>query len=134
MYLRICLLLFINLLASTASAQPSERARSADNVARVALGLVSLELRPVGRDVLPSKVGAGIVVRITGESNSVQSWGISNEAGIVIMPLPPGDYCYALYTRAGIPLQLERRGFSPCLTVVETQVTQVGLEYRTLGP
>jgi len=76
-----------------------------------------------------SHMSPGIIVRISSQDNNVQSFGFSNEAGVLIMPLPPGNYCYDAYSQNGATLQLRRQGDSRCFVMKKDGVTEVGIEY-----
>jgi hypothetical protein len=68
-----------------------------------------------------------VVVRVTNKANDVQSFGISNEAGVLGMPLPPGQYCYDAFSRNGSSFQMNRSPSDRCFTVRADQTEEVGV-------
>jgi hypothetical protein len=71
-----------------------------------------------------------IVVRVTSQANKVQSFGISNEAGTLVAPLPPGEYCYDAFSKTGHHLRMNRPPSERCFSVKEGQVVEVGVGFR----
>ncbi len=70
----------------------------------------------------------GIVVRVIGQSGTVQSFGISNEAGVVVMPLPPGRYCHDAFSMSGTPLESAQEDAARCFEVKRDTVVTIGVE------
>jgi hypothetical protein len=68
-----------------------------------------------------------VVVRVTSKANDVQSFGISNEASVLGMPLPPGRYCYDAFTRSGNSFQMNRPPTERCFAVQAGQTEGVGV-------
>jgi hypothetical protein len=68
-----------------------------------------------------------VVVRVTKKTNDVQSFGISNEAGVLGMPLPPGEYCYDAFSRTGNSLQMNRLPSERCFALKAGQTEEVGV-------
>lgn len=68
-----------------------------------------------------------IVVRASNKAGKIQSFGLSNEAGVLGMPLPPGEYCYDAFSQAGHHLEMNRPESERCFEVKQDQVTEVGV-------
>jgi hypothetical protein len=68
-----------------------------------------------------------VVVRVTNKANNMQSFGISNEAGVLGMPLPPGQYCYDAFSRTGNSFQMNRPPSERCFAVKTGQTEEVGV-------
>jgi hypothetical protein len=77
-----------------------------------------------------SHLKSGIVVRLTSRSTKVQSYALSNADGIVVVPLPPGDYCYDAFSQSGQSLQMKRAAQDRCFSVREGRVSEVGVEFK----
>jgi hypothetical protein len=71
-----------------------------------------------------------IVVRVIGQSNQVQSFGLSNDAGYIGMPLPPGDYCYDAFSKTGQHLRMNRQPSERCFSVKEGEFLEVGVGFK----
>jgi hypothetical protein len=71
-----------------------------------------------------------MVVRVIRQTDRVQSFGISNEAGVLDMPLPPGKYCYDAFSQAGRHLYMRRPPLERCFSVKKDQVVEVGVEFK----
>lgn len=89
------------------------------------LGLVQFSSATVF-DGKTSHTVPGIVLVVKGKNNGVQSFGITNEAGVLAMPLPPGDYSLAAYTEKGKYVKIERPEL--IFHVSKNQLTEVGIE------
>jgi hypothetical protein len=74
------------------------------------------------------------VIRISGQQNRVQSYGVSNEAGLIIMPLPPGKYCYDAFSAKGEYLPMRRKGSERCFTVENDDARTIGIEILSQLP
>jgi hypothetical protein len=121
---KLSLLLFIVFLSSSASSQ-EKRPGSSQNLA---LGMVNIQTVAVGGG--ESHLKSGVVVRLTSRVTKVQSYALSNAAGIVVVPLPPGSYCYDAFSQAGQPLQMKRPSRERCFSVKKGQVAEVGVEFN----
>jgi hypothetical protein len=64
----------------------------------------------------------GVVVRVTNRSENVQSFGVSNEAGILVMPLPVGRHCYDAFSEKGVALSMRRVSKDRCFSIENTLV------------
>lgn len=77
-----------------------------------------------------STLAPGIVVRITGQKNKVQSYAVSNEAGLIYyMPLPPGRYCYEAFTKTGKSLRMVRKPPKRCFSLGKDSEVNIGVEF-----
>jgi hypothetical protein len=70
-----------------------------------------------------------IIVRIIGQKNHVLSYGMTDEGGTVAMPLPPGRYCYELFSYKGKALETRRKGESRCFDIEKDIIKTVYIEY-----
>jgi hypothetical protein len=70
-----------------------------------------------------------IVVRMTNRSNKIDSFGVSNEAGVLIAPLPPGRYCYEAFDATGHHLKMKRPAAERCFEVEGGKDVEVGVEF-----
>jgi hypothetical protein len=68
-----------------------------------------------------------VVVRAIHKTDKIESFGLSNEAGVLGMPLPPGEYCYDAFSKTGHHLDMNRPESERCFNVEENQVTEVGV-------
>ncbi len=110
----------VTLLASQKGAEPTRD---------LALGMVQFETVVVA-DGGGGHHRSGVVVQTTERKNKTQSFGISNEAGVVVMPLPQGEYCYDAFSRSGQHLELERPASERCFSVKKGQNVEVGVGFR----
>lgn len=122
-----CLLSTIILL-SVSSALALDKDRPAPESIR--LGYANLAV--VSIDVAEKRVMApGVVVRVRGQKSSVESYGVSNEGGMILMPLPPGQYCYDAFTYDGNSLELLRKGSGRCFSIERNSEETIGVEFRS---
>jgi hypothetical protein len=105
------------------SAEPT-----ADGPGDIKLGLVQFETLTVTDN--GGSHSSFIVVRVTDQSNKVQSFGLSNDAGQLGMPLPPGEYCYDAFSKTGQHLRMNRQPSERCFSVKEGQFEEVGVGFR----
>jgi hypothetical protein len=70
------------------------------------------------------------VVRVMNQRTKVRSFGLSNEAGGLGMPLPPGKYCFDAFTRNGHHLQMNRPPAERCFEVKEGKDVEVGVGFK----
>ena len=70
------------------------------------------------------------MVRVTNQSEKVQSFGLSNEVGVLGMPLPPGKYCYDAFSQTGHRLKMNRPAPEKCFDVREGKVVEVGVGFK----
>ena len=75
----------------------------------------------------PAEIAAGIVIR-TRDTKDLQSFGVTNEVGILVMPLPVGRYCFDAFTQEGKALRLVREPSQRCFSIRRDQVAEVGVE------
>ena len=68
-----------------------------------------------------------IVIRISDKKHSVRSYGLSNEMGLVVMPLPPGKYCYDAFSSTGEVLQTRRKGSEKCFSILKSKAEAVNI-------
>ena len=122
------LLQFIVLLSS-AGLLPGQRAGGHRPI-ELALGLVNIQTVAVGSSG-ESHMSGGIVVRLTRRDAGIRSFALSNEAGIAVVPLPAGNYCYDAFSQAGKELNLVRKPIERCFTVVKDGVVEVGVEFSS---
>ena len=71
-----------------------------------------------------------IVVRVASRTTKMQSFGISNEAGVLILPLPPGGYCYEAFSATGRRLKMKRPPVERCFDVGTGKDIEVGVEFK----
>jgi hypothetical protein len=95
----------------------------------VSLGLINAQTVAV-TDSGGSQMKGGIVVRFTSTTNQVQSFGISNEAGILVTPLPVGRYCYDAFSSTGVRLQTKRQAADRCFVLKKGEDLTIGVEVR----
>lgn len=65
-----------------------------------------------------------------GQRNNIQSFGLSNEGGIIVMPLPPGRYCYDAFTDKGKSLEMVHNPSERCFSLKKDSVETIGVEFR----
>jgi hypothetical protein len=94
---------------------------------RTGFGLANIEVVAVGSSD-DSHILPHVVVRIAGRKNKVQSYGLSNESGIIVMPLPPGSYCYDAFSEAGVVLNLRRKASERCFSIEKDSYETIGVE------
>jgi hypothetical protein len=102
--------------------------RSASDLSDIALGLAQFETLTVTENV--GKHSPYIVVRVTNQRDKVQSFGLSNEAGVLGMPLPPGKYCYEAFSQSGHHLKMNRPEPERCFEVKKGEVVEVGVGFK----
>ncbi|MBI3670492.1 MAG: hypothetical protein HY237_12010 [Acidobacteria bacterium] len=68
----------------------------------------------------------GVVVRVTRQEGGGESFVLTNEAGVELMPLRPGDYCFDAYDRKGNALPLDPKQAS-CFPIIKGETTEVGV-------
>jgi len=95
----------------------------------IVLGFVHIETIAVG-DRGEGHHKSGIVVLMTNRANKVESFGISNEAGILIEPLRPGEYCYEAFSDAGRHLKMNRPALERCFEVQAGKDVEVGVGFK----
>ena len=66
---------------------------------RIAFGFANIQTVEVSQTGPHMK--GGVIVALTDNTARVRSFGLSNEAGIAIMPLPPARYCMQRSLMAG---------------------------------
>jgi len=72
----------------------------------------------------PGEIITGVVVRVS-DSKDVQSFGITNDAGVLEMPLPPGRYCWDAFSGKGQSLRMNRQASDRCFTIRPNRLTEV---------
>lgn len=95
---------------------------------RIDLGLVNVQTVAVSK-AGESRMSPGIVVRVTNRSTRTQSLGISNEAGILVLPLPPGRYCYDAFSEQGVALTMRRPPRDRCFSIAKDAIETIGVEF-----
>ena|ERR1043166_3567314 len=123
---KLSLLLCIVFLSNTALPQ-EKRPGSWQNLA---LGMVNIQTVAVSDG--ESHLKSGVVVRLTSSAEKVRSYALSNEAGIAVVPLPVGTYCYDAFSQSGQPLQMKRASPDRCFAVKKGQISNVGVEFKPL--
>ena len=93
----------------------------------IQLGFASIEVVAVKSNG-ESQHKAGIVVKISGTTNNVQSYGLSIDPGLIVMPLPPGKYYYDAFSNDGEKLQLRRESSKRYFSINKGETTIVGIE------
>jgi hypothetical protein len=126
--LTLRILLFAALVSSGSILPAAQRAPSPIE-ADIFLGFVHIETIAVGVTG-EGHHKSGIVVRVTNQKNKVDSFGISNEAGVLIEPLPPGEYCYEAFSDAGRHLKMNRPAVERCFEVQAGKGVEVGVEFK----
>lgn len=82
--------------------------------------------------LLPSgeyRMSPYIVVKVTDEKARIQSFGLSGEIGILLLPLPPGRYCYDAFSRSGRALKMVRPRAERCFMATQEPETTIGVGY-----
>lgn len=122
-----CLLLIITLLNSNAIGLPLKD----KTIAQEDIELGSAYIQVVAVDAnSKSTLASDVVVRIIGEKNKVESYAISNEAGLIYyMPLPPGRYCYDAFTKNGKALRMVRKPSERCFSLDKDSEVNIGVEF-----
>ena len=95
----------------------------------IVLGFVHIETIAVG-DRGEGHHKSGIVVRMTNGRTKVESFGISNEAGVLIEPVPPGEYCYEAFSDTGRHLKMNRPAVERCFEVQAGKDVEVGVGFK----
>jgi hypothetical protein len=72
------------------------------------------------------QMAPGVVVRFTNKAGTRESFGVSNQIGVVVVPLRPGEYCYEAYNHKGQPLNLDPEQ-DRCFEVEEGKYVTVGV-------
>jgi hypothetical protein len=67
-----------------------------------------------------------IIVRVTPQKGAGESFLFSNEAGVALMPLRPGNYCFDAYNRKGSALRLDSKQ-ATCFSIIRNETTEVGV-------
>ena len=122
-------LLLLAALFTSGSILPAPRTASSHLQADISLGFVNIETIAIG-DSGEGHHQSGIVVRLTSRANRVESFGISNEAGVLIAPLPPGRYCYEAFSDAGRHLKMNRPAVERCFEVQAGEDVEVGVGFK----
>lgn len=99
-------------------------AHSSNNVA---LGFASIQTvitaeQPGGKQHMQS----GIIVRIFSEEGGREVFTLSNEAGVAMVPLRPGNYCFDAFDIKGISLNLDKKQ-SRCFPIRAGETIEVGV-------
>jgi hypothetical protein len=97
----------------------------------IEFGLANIEVVAIDGNE-KSTLTPGIVVRIKGQQNRIQSFGMSNEGGIIVMPLPPGRYCYDAFTDKGKALRMVRAPSDRCFSLKKDSVETIGVEFQSI--
>lgn len=90
------------------------------------LGTVFMVSKTGAPDRGRAEVITDIVVRVT-DSKTVQSFGITNEAGVLAMPLPAGRYCWDAFSKTGKALRMNRPPQDRCFQVRRNEIREVGI-------
>ena len=122
-------LLLLAAVLSTFSILPVAQTAPSRVQADILLGFVHIETIAVG-DSGEGHHKSRIVVKITNRAKTVESFGISNEAGVLIEPLPPGQYCYEAFSDAGRHLKMNRPAVERCFEVQAGKDVEVGVGFR----
>lgn len=118
------LVLCIVFLCSSALAEVKKPGASHN----LALGMVNVQTVAVSGG--ESHLKSGVIVRLTSRETKVQSYVLSNAAGIAVVPLPPGSYCYDAFAQTGEPLEMKRASRERCFSVKKDQVVELGVEFK----
>lgn len=70
-----------------------------------------------------------VVVRVINGKDGIRSFGLSSEAGILLLPLPPGRYCYDAFSPRGRALRMVRPSAERCFTATRDGETTIGVSY-----
>ena len=122
-------LLLLAAVFTGGSILPAAQTASSHLQVDILLGFVHIETIAVG-DSGEGHHKSGIVVRLTSRENKVESFGISNEAGVLIAPLPPGQYCYDAFSDAGRHLKMNRPAVERCFEVQAGKDVEVGVGFK----
>jgi hypothetical protein len=125
MFKRLLFIVFLSSGSTLAAGQTSAPALPED----IVLGFVHFETIAVA-DTREGYHKPDVVVRTTNRKNKMQSLGISNEAGVLIQPLPPGKYCYDAFSATGRHLTMKRPPAERCFDVEAGKDVEVGVEYK----
>jgi hypothetical protein len=121
-------LLFIAFLSSNLTLGVAQTRVTGKPEGDISLGLANFQTVSVGPN--GSHMSPYVIVRVESRSTNLQSFGLSNEAGVVGMPLPPGEYCYAAFSKEGRYLKMKRPRSERCFGVAKDQVVEVGVEFN----
>jgi hypothetical protein len=125
-------LLFTVLLASAAQGTPKEP--SAVDSGDIPLGVVQFETLALADDHYHWKHSPFIVVRATNRRTKTESFGLSDEIGRLLMPLPPGEYRWDAFSQDGKRLRLVRPVSERDFPVKKAEVIEVGVELKDAPP
>jgi hypothetical protein len=114
---------FIVLVSSVILAVPQPQAVVAKDLD---LGTVFMVSSTGAPDRGRAEIISDVVVRVT-DSKSVQSFGITNETGVLAMPLPPGRYCWDAFSKTGKALRMNRPPEDRCFQVRRNEIREVGI-------
>jgi hypothetical protein len=67
-----------------------------------------------------------VIVRVTPQEGAGESFLSSNEVGVGLMPLRPGNYCFEAYDQKGRPLRLDPKQ-ETCFSISKGETTEVGV-------
>jgi len=94
---------------------------------RIDLGFVNFETVTAARGLGGAQhTKSGIIVRMFDVSHNREVFTISNEAGISVVPLRPGKYCFEAFSITGTRLELDKSQ-SSCFTVPKDETITVGV-------
>ncbi len=96
---------------------------------KVPLGMLSVQTVAVAADGSSRMIG-GIVVRVINKKTRTENFLMTNDAGIQVVPLRPGTYCYDALTEDGSQLILVRPDEERCFSIRNKKLTEVGVEFR----
>lgn len=126
MFRLIYLLLTIILLSSNASLFCVEEQETTQR--SIEFGIADIQVGAVLDDG-KSTITPNIIVKITGQNNHVLSYGMTDVAGTIAMPLPPGRYCYELYSENGEAIQTRRKDKRRCFDIEKDAIEMVGIDF-----
>jgi len=72
----------------------------------------------------------GVIVRVNPQQQAGESFVLSNGAGVALMPLRPGNYCFEAYDQKGNALRLDTKQ-PVCFSVAQNETTEVGVVVQT---
>lgn len=69
---------------------------------------------------------SGIIVRIFDKVQGREIFALSNEAGIAVVPLRPGSYCFDAFGHTGNRLDLDKKQ-SRCFSIRSGEIIELGV-------
>ena len=74
-----------------------------------------------------------VFVRMYNLKEGRESFGVSNQDGMLMVPLRPGSYCFEAFNRKGMPLELTSSQ-KRCFELTADRDVDVGVELSSSNP